>query len=79
MAERSRDGKGFLLVEDHCPICAAATACRGLCARRLDLFRTVAARAWSGPHVLLCARRCTYRISPGGQLRTPESAPRRRK
>src|SRR5882757_1168215 len=29
MAEYVKDGEGFLLIENHCPICAAATACQG--------------------------------------------------
>ncbi len=65
MAECSRDGKGFLLVENHCPICAAARACQGLCAGELDLFRKVlGARVERTEHILAGARRCTYRISP---------------
>src|SRR6185369_8794477 len=41
MAEVTRDGDGFLFVERHCPICAAASACQGFCATELDLFRAV--------------------------------------
>jgi len=40
MAEVKRDGPGFLFIENHCPICAAATACQGFCASELDLFRS---------------------------------------
>jgi len=77
MAEWSRDGRGFLLVENHCPICAAASTCQGLCAGELDLFRTVlGARVERTEHILAGARRCTYRITP---TRTPESGLRRRK
>jgi len=55
----------YLLVENHCPICAAAKACRGLCRRELELFQEVL-----GPdveverldHLLSGARRCSYRI-----------------
>ena len=40
MAEVKPLGKGaFLLAENHCPICAAATACQGFCTTELDLFR----------------------------------------
>src|ERR1044071_5882771 len=43
MAEVRADeeGKGFLLVENHCPICAAANACQELRPADVDLFRTV--------------------------------------
>jgi len=58
-------GGGFLLVENHCPICAAATACQGFCRAELQSFRTAL-----GPnvavertdHILAGARRCAYRI-----------------
>jgi len=35
------EGRGVLLVEHHCPICTAASACAGLCSSELDLFRAV--------------------------------------
>ena len=42
MAEwrRNRDGS-FLLIENHCPICAAATECQGLCRSELAVFQRV--------------------------------------
>jgi len=58
-------GGSFLLVENHCPICAAAAACQGLCRSELALFRAVlgtdiaVARV---DHILAGARRCAYRI-----------------
>jgi predicted ArsR family transcriptional regulator len=64
MAEWSRDGKGFLLVENHCPICAAAQFCQGLCSGELELFRAVlGARVERTEHLLAGARRCVYRIA----------------
>jgi len=61
------EGRGVLLVEHHCPICTAASACAGLCSSELDLFRAV-----MGPrvtvertqHLLGGDRRCAYRIAP---------------
>jgi predicted ArsR family transcriptional regulator len=67
MAEVKRDGRaGFLFIENHCPICAAATACQGFCVTELDLFRKVL-----GPgviveraeHIVSGDRRCAYRIA----------------
>jgi predicted ArsR family transcriptional regulator len=67
MADWSSDpGGGFLLVENHCPICAAAAACQGFCRAELAVFRDVL-----GPevtveridHILAGARRCAYRIT----------------
>jgi len=65
MAEVAADGDGFLLIENHCSICAAATACQGFCRSELNLFRDVL-----GPdvaverteHQLSGGRRCVYRI-----------------
>jgi len=67
MAAVEKDNNsGILLVENHCPICVAATACTGLCKMELDVFQSV-----FGPdtevervdHILAGARRCAYRIN----------------
>jgi predicted ArsR family transcriptional regulator len=68
MAEcvRQRDGS-ILLTENHCPICAAASTCQGLCREELSLFRAVLgdkARVERTNHILAGARRCAYVISP---------------
>src|SRR3546814_11471387 len=39
MAEVSKANGGYLLVENHCPVCAAAAACTGLCNMELAVFR----------------------------------------
>lgn len=67
MAEASEEDGVFTLVENHCPICAAASACKGLCDRELSVFERVL-----GPdctverveHLLSGARRCAYQIRP---------------
>jgi predicted ArsR family transcriptional regulator len=66
MAEshRERDGS-FLLVENHCPICAAARVCQGFCRDELELFRKLIGREATVErveHLLDGARRCAYRI-----------------
>jgi predicted ArsR family transcriptional regulator len=61
------DGRGVLLVEHHCPICTAATACAGLCTSELDLFRDVMGPGVSiqrTQHIVAGDRRCTYRLEP---------------
>ena len=68
MAEvaRNRDGS-FLLIENHCPICAAATACQGLCREELNLFSMMlgdSVNVQRTDHILAGARRCAYRITP---------------
>ncbi|UJQ93136.1 helix-turn-helix transcriptional regulator [Mariluticola halotolerans] len=68
MARVERNAHGeLLLIEDHCPICAAASSCQGFCRSELTIFRAVL-----GPdievsreeHLLTGGRRCTYRIRP---------------
>jgi predicted ArsR family transcriptional regulator len=69
MAEVKRDGPGFLFIENHCPICAAATACQGFCASELDLFRSALGPGISverAEHILSGDRRCVYRIAQSG-------------
>lgn len=68
MAEMEKQADGsFLLVENHCPICAAATACQGFCRSELDVFRRTLGPGSSVErveHALAGARRCVYRITP---------------
>jgi len=67
---RDNDGDGYLLVENHCPICAAAKTCQGLCASELAVFQAVVGDAASVErvdHILAGARRCAYRVRPRAQ------------
>jgi predicted ArsR family transcriptional regulator len=69
MAQWSRakgDSGALTLVENHCPICAAAQACQGLCRDELALFQTLFpdAEVERVEYLLADARRCAYRISP---------------
>ena len=68
MAECTKMPDGsMLLIENHCPICAAAATCQGLCREELSLFRAVMgdrARVERTEHMLAGARRCAYRITP---------------
>lgn len=55
----------YLFVENHCSICAAATACMGLCASELTVFRTVLGEGVTverTEHILAGDRRCAYAI-----------------
>jgi predicted ArsR family transcriptional regulator len=72
MAEirKAADGS-LLLIEHHCPICAAATACQGFCRSELELFRAVLGpgakvervqHRVSGEGLGPGERRCAYRI-----------------
>src|SRR5262245_54171088 len=68
MAEiRKEDDGSFLLVENHCPICAAANACQGFCSTELDLFRSVLGSGVTverAEHIIKGDQRCVYRIQP---------------
>jgi predicted ArsR family transcriptional regulator len=67
MAEVRRDGDGYLFIENHCPICAAATVCQGFCSTELELFRDVLGPEVAverGEHIVSGDRRCVYRVSP---------------
>jgi predicted ArsR family transcriptional regulator len=66
MAESRAEGDGYLLVENHCPICVAATACQGFCRAELDTFRAVLgpeASVERTEHIIQGDRRCAYRVS----------------
>jgi predicted ArsR family transcriptional regulator len=74
MAEVKRDGPGtWLFLEHHCPICAAARACSGLCREELTLFQRVLGdkvRVERVSHILAGADRCAYRVTPAsGEVR----------
>lgn len=66
MADQWQEADGsFMLVENHCPICAAAAACSGFCRSELETFRAVlGADIERSEHILLGARRCAYRVTP---------------
>lgn len=66
MAEYSKDAEGFVFIENHCPICAAATSCQGFCSSELNTFRSVLGKdviVNRISHIISGDRRCAYRIS----------------
>jgi len=66
MAEAVKDGRDWILVENHCPICSAAKECTRLCANELAVFSDVLGEGVSvtrEEHILAGARRCAYRVS----------------
>ncbi|WP_379561766.1 helix-turn-helix transcriptional regulator [Psychromarinibacter halotolerans] len=67
-AEEADDGSVFL-IENHCPICAAASLCQGFCRAEKAVFENVlgpGARVEREEHIIAGGRRCTYRISEAG-------------
>jgi predicted ArsR family transcriptional regulator len=72
MAECRRDGDGYLLIENHCPICVAASECQGFCRAERELFRQVLGRGVQvqrSEHILGGDRRCAYRIAAARRTR----------
>lgn len=70
MAEVEETGDGYLLVENHCPICAAATSCQDFCRAELNVFRDVlgpSVRVERTEHIPAGARRCAYRITKASE------------
>lgn len=66
MAEYLKDTEGYLLIENHCPICAAAKVCQGFCTAELNTFRHVLGenvQVNRVDHILGGSRRCAYRIA----------------
>ena len=68
MARVEDDGTGeLILIEDHCPICAAAESCQGFCRSELAIFQMVlgtGVEITREEHILSGGRRCAYRIRP---------------
>ena len=79
MAESRAEGDGYVLVENHCPICVAATTCQGFCRTELDTFREVLGPDVSverTEHIVQGDRRCAYRVTLAC---LPPEGPKRRK
>ncbi len=67
MAEAVREATGsWLFIENHCPICSAASVCTGLCSGELEVFSAVlgsGVRVERTEHLLSGSRRCSYRVT----------------
>jgi predicted ArsR family transcriptional regulator len=69
MAGVEKTAGGYLLVENHCPVCAAAAACTGLCKLELEVFQKSLGRDVKVErldHILAGARRCAYLVTRKG-------------
>jgi predicted ArsR family transcriptional regulator len=86
MADWRKESDGsFLLLENHCPICVAATACQGFCRTELATFQKTlggdSVEISRAEHILEGARRCAYKIRPKdapGSTEPPETSPARK-
>lgn len=66
MAEWKKEGEDYFLVENHCPICAAATECQGFCRAELSNFQNLIGKNHQVErvnHILSGGQRCVYKIS----------------
>ncbi|MGY3568479.1 helix-turn-helix transcriptional regulator [Vibrio paucivorans] len=65
MAELEQDGEDFILTENHCPICKAATRCPSLCQSELNVFQSLIGHEYDvtrTEHIIQGERRCTYSV-----------------
>ncbi|AJW61879.1 hypothetical protein VO54_00390 [Elizabethkingia miricola] len=65
MAEWKKDEDTYYLIENHCPICAAATECQGFCRSELNNFRQLLGPEYNierTEYILDSSKRCTYKI-----------------
>ncbi|WP_306352790.1 helix-turn-helix transcriptional regulator [Flavobacterium sp. '19STA2R22 D10 B1'] len=69
MAEWKKEENNYLLIENHCPICVAATVCQGFCRTEINTFQKVLGNEVEVKridHIVLGARRCAYQITTVG-------------
>ncbi|ELV8812490.1 transcriptional regulator [Vibrio vulnificus] len=65
MAELEKTDEGYLLTENHCPICKAAQRCPSLCQSELNVFQKLLGdecHIERSEHIIEGQRRCAYRI-----------------
>ena len=65
LAEWDKEEEGFILIENHCHICAAAQRCADLCDAEMKTFKEIFGEGVSVErvdHIIAGARRCAYRI-----------------
>lgn len=66
MASFEKVPGGYLLSENHCPICFAASACQGFCRSELELFKDLLGEEYTverQSHILAGAKSCVYKIT----------------
>ena len=66
MAEWKKEGNAYFLIENHCPICAAATECQGFCRAELSNFQSLIGKEYTVEridHIISGGQRCVYKIS----------------
>ncbi len=64
---KSTPSGGYLLIENHCPICTAAKTCQGICDSEKSVFQNLMGEqieVTREEHLLAGNRRCVYGIHP---------------
>ena len=67
MAELKEHDDHYILIENHCPICKAATRCPSLCQSELNVFTELLkdeCHVSRTEHIIAGERRCTYTLVP---------------
>ncbi|EDK28783.1 hypothetical protein VSWAT3_16445 [Vibrionales bacterium SWAT-3] len=67
MAELKEHDDHYILIENHCPICKAATRCPSLCQSELNVFTKLLkdeCHVSRTEHIIAGERRCTYTLVP---------------
>lgn len=67
MATVEQEDSFYWLLENHCPICSAATKCLSFCRSELHLFQSLlsdVAVVSREEHIVAGARRCAYKVVP---------------
>ncbi len=65
MAEWKKEDDVYYLIENHCPICAAATECQGFCRSELKNFKQLVGSEYNlerVEYIVEKGNRCVYKI-----------------
>ncbi|KPH13005.1 metalloregulator ArsR/SmtB family transcription factor [Chryseobacterium sp. ERMR1:04] len=65
MAEWKKENDSYFLIENHCPICAAATECQGFCRSELNNFKQLIGSDFDikrVEYIIEGGKRCMYKI-----------------
>ncbi|MBW8687840.1 helix-turn-helix transcriptional regulator [Chitinophaga rhizophila] len=71
LAEWKAEEDGFVFIENHCPICCAATQCANICESELNTFRALMGEDVNVSrvdHIIAGNRRCVYKITKATAL-----------
>ncbi|MEZ5103050.1 MAG: metalloregulator ArsR/SmtB family transcription factor [Draconibacterium sp.] len=69
IAEWKKEDDTYYLIENHCPICAAATECQGFCRSELNNFKELIGKEYDlerVEYIIENGNRCVYKIKKSG-------------